>query len=45
MCTTKSGTLANFGQMKTQDAKKYAIPWRTIYSEPSEDGQIQFVAW
>lgn len=44
-CTAKSGILASFAQMKAQDAKKDTIPWGTLHSEPSEDEDIQFVAW
>lgn len=44
-CTAKSGIIKKFSKMKKQDKSKDTIPWGTLYTEPSEDNLINFIAW
>jgi hypothetical protein len=44
-CTAKSGILKRFCEMKKEDASKDKIPWGTLFTEPSEDNLINFMAW
>ena len=43
--TGKSGIIKKFSDMKTQDKKKDEIPWGTLYTEPSTDNLINYIAW
>jgi hypothetical protein len=40
ICTTKSGILKDFYEMKTKDTKKNKILWGILYHEASEDELI-----
>lgn len=43
--TNKSGILKEYGDMKAQDKKKDEIEWGKLFTAPSPDEDIEFIAW